>query len=280
MTNHQVHRADFTPRDTLTVVFRGVFAFALLAASLIVTTAPAAAATVGATTTCSNGVDNAGGKGLICDITVVNSITASGGSARVTVHECHGAAGAPTALCSTKTTNLVVAVTAITQCNGSSNGGGGTLRCTIVVTNNFYGGFAPGASAATVNQCVGSGDGLHTGCDPFPATTSGAAITQCNGSANGGTLVQLTCHATGTMAAAHGVTMNQCNGSGLGGGGLVICSASVASNVATGTPPPTSTFTAGSSNTSTPSPVALLIWFALGVLGLAVVEARRRSIHT
>jgi len=118
VTNHQVHRTVFTPRHTLTVVVRGVFALALLAASLIITTLPAAAATVGATTTCSNGVDNAGGKGLICDITVVNSITAGGGSARVTIHECHGAAGAPTALCSTKTTNLVVAVTAITQCNG------------------------------------------------------------------------------------------------------------------------------------------------------------------
>ena len=275
MANHQVDRTI----HPLTFLFRGVFAFALLGASLIITTAPAAAASVGATTTCSNGVDNAGGKGLICDITVVNSITASGGTARVTIHECHGAAGAPTAACTTKTTILSVAVSAITQCNGSINGGGGTLRCTIVVTNNFYGGLAPGATAATVNQCVGSGDGLHTGCTPFPATTSGAAITQCNGSANGGTLVQLTCHATGTMASAHAVAMNQCNGSGLGGGGLVICSASVVSNVAAGTPPPTSTFTVGSSSSTTPSPVARLIWFAMGVLGLAVVEARRRSIH-
>ena len=66
MANHQVDRTI----HPLTFLFRGVFAFALLGASLIITTAPAAAASVGATTTCSNGVDNAGGKGLICDITV------------------------------------------------------------------------------------------------------------------------------------------------------------------------------------------------------------------
>ena len=77
------------------------------------------------------------------------------------------------------------------QCNNSINGGGGTLRCSVVITNNYVD-VTPGATAATVNQCVGSGGGITVGCDPFPATTSGAAITQCNGSANGGTLVGLT----------------------------------------------------------------------------------------
>ena len=148
----------------------------------------ASAATIAATTTCSNGVDNTGGLGLICEVTVVNTITASGGSATVTVRECHGAAGDPQAACSTTVTNLTKPVTAVTQCNGSINGGGGTLRCSVQVTNNFVG-LSTGATAATVNQCVGSGGGITTGCDPFPATTTGATITQCNGSANGGTLV-------------------------------------------------------------------------------------------
>jgi len=71
----------------------------------------------------------------------------------------------------------------------------------------------------------------HGRCDPFPATTTGAAITQCNGSANGGTLVGLTCTAPGTKSAAHGVTINQCNGSANGCGALVICSASIANRV-------------------------------------------------
>lgn len=189
----------------------------------------ASAATLAATTTCSNGVDDTPGLGLICQVTIINTITTSGGSAKVTVRECHGAAGAPTAACSTTTSNLTRPVTNVTQCNAATNGAGGTLRCSVDVTNRFVGA-ATGATAATVNQCVGSGDGITTGCDPFPATTTGAAITQCNGSANGGTLVGLTCTATGTMSPGAGVTINQCNGSTNGGGGLVICSASI-SNV-------------------------------------------------
>ncbi len=217
----------------------GLVAFTLLAAASFITTSPASAATIAPTTTCSNGVDDTPGLGLICEVTIVNTITASGGSATVTVRECHGAAGDPEAACTTETTVLTEPVTAVTQCNDATNGGGGTLRCSVRVTNNFIG-LSPGATAATVNQCVGSGGGITTGCDPFPATTTGATITQCNGSANGGTLVGLTCTATGTMASALAVTINQCNGSANGGGALVICSASMANNaVSAPTPTPT-----------------------------------------
>ena len=184
------------------------------------------AATIGSTTTCSNGVANTGGLGLICQVTIVNTINATGGSARVTVRECHGAAGNPQAACSTRVTNLTKPVRAVTQCNGSINGGGGTLRCSVVVTNEFVGlNFA--STAATVNQCVGSGGGITSGCDPVPASTTGATITQCNGSANGGTLVGLTCTASGTTSSAASVRINQCNGSANGGGALAICSASI-----------------------------------------------------
>ena len=62
------------------------------------------AATIAPTTTCSNHVDDTPGLGLICRVTVVNRITATGGSARVTVTECHGAAGDPRASCLTRTT--------------------------------------------------------------------------------------------------------------------------------------------------------------------------------
>src|SRR4029078_3349512 len=37
------------------------------------------------------------GLGLISRISVVNTISANGGSAKVTIRECHGAAGDPTA---------------------------------------------------------------------------------------------------------------------------------------------------------------------------------------
>ncbi|HEX7611510.1 MAG TPA: hypothetical protein VF371_01960 [Candidatus Limnocylindrales bacterium] len=278
-------------RPLLTSFFRCLVALALLVPATLMITSPAAAATtLAATTTCSNGVDNTGGLGLICQVTVVNTITATGGSATVTVHECHGAAGAPSAACTDKTAVLTAPVTAVTQCNDSINGGGGTLRCSVVVTSNFYG-VSPGSTAATVNQCVGSGGGITTGCDPFPANTTGAAITQCNGSANGGTLVGLTCTATGTMASAHGVTVNQCNGSANGGGALVICSASVINNAVsstptpagtpapTRTPPPTSTVSDRSSSNSTPF-FPLMIFFALAGLGLATLVVQRRSIRS
>lgn len=216
-------------RRPLSLISPGLLALALLAAGLFSTSPASAATTIAPTTTCSNGVDNTGGLGLICEVTIVNTINAVGGTATVTVRECHGAAGDPQASCAIQTSVLTAPVTAVTQCNSSINGGGGTLRCSVRVTNNFVGS-SPAATAATVNQCVGSGGGITTGCDPFPATTTGASITQCNGSANGGTLVGLTCTASGTKTSGLAVTINQCNGSANGGGALVICSASLTNN--------------------------------------------------
>ena len=209
------------------------------------------AATAAPTTQCSNGVDNTGGLGLICEVTVVNQITATTGTATVTIRECHGAAGAPTATCINTTTTLSQPVTAVTQCNSSGNGGGGTVRCSASVTNNFAG-VTPSPVAATVDQCVGSGGGITTGCNPYPANTTSAAITQCNGSANGGTLVGLTCLATGTTTSALVVTVNQCNGSGNGGGSLVACTASISNNVIAA-PPPSATPGASVTPSVTPS---------------------------
>lgn len=242
----------------------------------------ATAATIAATTTCSNGVDNTGGLGLICEVTINNTITASGGSAVVTVRECHGAAGDPEAACTTDTANLTEPVTEVNQCNDSINGGGGTLRCSVAVVNNYIGDNL-GSESATVNQCVGSGDGLTTGCDPFPATTTGATITQCNGSANGGTLVELTCTVTPSSIVLNrpNVTINQCNGSANGGGGLVICSASLITQFPTPsagpTTPPTDTL-ATTTDVPGPGPVPLVL---AGITLLAFVAvASRRSLRT
>jgi len=245
----------------------------LLAGSLALAGA-VSAATIGPTTSCSNGVANTGGKGLICQVTIVNTFSSSGGSARVTVRECHGAAGDPTAACSTRVLNLTRPVTAVTQCNSSINGGGGTLRCSVAVTNQFVGvGFTP--TAATVNQCVGSGGGITIGCDPFPATTTGATITQCNGSANGGTLVGLTCTASGTKSATASVRINQCNGSANGGGALVICSATITNRAGVAIPP-TDTL-APAEPASAPPALPLLAGLAiLAFLGLNRRLARRQ----
>lgn len=229
-------------RRPLAFLFTCLVSAALLAGVALTSPVPVSAATtIAPTTTCSNGVDNTGGLGLICRVTIVNTITASGSSATVTVEECHGAAGDPRASCLTHKLVLGSRVTNVDQCNGSTNGGGATLQCSVSVTNNFVG-LSATTSPATVNQCVGSGGGITVGCDPFPATTSGATVTQCNGSGNGGTLVGLTCTVSGTRASRDNVTVNQCNGSSNGGGSLTICSASIR-NVIIAAPTPTPTAT-------------------------------------
>jgi hypothetical protein len=310
----------------LKALVRGLIALALLVPVAIIAAGPAAASTtIAPTTTCGNGLGDLGGRGLICEVTVVNTITASGRSAVVTVRECLGSAGAPTDgsggggfACTNKTVTLTQAVTAVTQCNNSTNGGGGTLHCSVMITNNFVG-VSPGETTATVNQCIGSGAsgivGLNINCNPVGAAT-GAAVTQCNGSANGGTLVGLTCTVTGKMASALPITVNQGNGSGNGGGSLVISSVTFINNAASttatlapgatatlapgatatlapgatratstsalggaGSLPPTSTVGDGSSNDSTPL-FLLMILTALAGMGLAAVAVQRRSIRS
>ena len=90
-------------------------------AGTFATAAPAAAGVVAPTTTCSNGVYDTLCLGLIYEITVLNTITPSGGSARVTIHECHGAAGDPEAACTTVTTVLSAPVTATSMVRPSAS---------------------------------------------------------------------------------------------------------------------------------------------------------------
>jgi hypothetical protein len=219
-----------------------LLACGLLILSSLALATGAAAATIAPTTECNNALGNGG---AVCEVTIVNTITGTGGTATVTVRECTGSAGVPETACTTTTDTLTEPVTAVTQCKGSINGGGGVLRCSVEVINNFVD-IDPAETAVTVNQCVGSGESGAIGttivCDPFPATTSGATITQCNGSANGGTLVGLLCSASGTESAGLAVLIDQCNGSANGGGTLLVCTASIENNqVAGATPAPTTT---------------------------------------
>ena len=267
-------------RRSLGFLIAAVFAVSLLSVGWLAAAPPTDAATVASTTTCSNGVANTGGLGLICQVTIANTFTGSGGSSRVTVRECHGAAGAPAAKCLTTVRIMSRPVTKVTQCNSSINGGGGTLRCSVRVVNTFVG-VSPGSTAATVNQCVGSGGGKTTGCDPFPATTTGATITQCNGSANGGTLVKLTCTATGSKSSARSVRINQCNGSANGGGALVICSASIVNRIGTTAdtlrPPETSTTVEPAARPGGFGPLAWAgLIFVLSLAGMALAQRTGR----
>jgi hypothetical protein len=281
-------------RHKISRLLVGLLGLGMLATSPLAPTARVAAATLAATTTCSNGANNAGGEGLICEVTIENTITAIGGSATVTVRECHGAAGDPEAACTVDVSVLTEPVTSVDQCNDSINGGGGTLRCSVQVTNTYVA-EDPDPVDATVNQCVGSGDGFTVGCDPFPATTTGATITQCNGSANGGTLVELTCTATGTRSDAFNVTVNQCNGSGNGGGGLVICSANIdtvnavpvpsagpsaATTAPPGAPTPPNTNAATEPTIGTPGNSSFLTLIVLSgamLLGMTLLRGKQRA---
>lgn len=275
---------------SISLLARGLFALSLLVPVAAIAATPVSAAhSLNPTTTCNNGVGSGGGQGIICEVTIVNSFTAKGGSATIRVHECQGSAGAPlSGVCTTTARDLSQPVTKITQCNSSVNGGGSTLRCTVILTDNYYG-VTPGSTAVTVNQCIGSGAGGITGqninCNPIQSTTS-AAITQCNGSANGLTLVHLNCTATGTMGSARPITINQCNGSANGGGALVECTTRMSTNVfaaalapLVATPPTTSTGSEVPGNNPAPL-LPLMILLGLGGFGLAIVFTQRRSIRS
>lgn len=214
-----LHRRAFS--GALVALF---FSVGLTAVVLQSSASPAAAANV-AFEQC-NGIQNTGGLTVTCDVVIVNTLTASAATTGsvVTVN-----GGAPTS-----SPDLI---TAVDQCNGSANGGGGTITCAVHITNNISVDSPAAATAATVNQCNdnqaddGLGNAPNT-CQPFPATTTGATITQCDGSGNGGGLVAPShCNATGMVSATLPVTVNQCNGSANGGGGKVNCTVTIVSNV-------------------------------------------------
>jgi hypothetical protein len=273
----------------LRLLVAGLAAFSVLWAASLIITVPAAAVVIAPTVTCNNGLGNGG---AVCETTVVNTITPSGASAVVTVRECVGSAGVPDATCTVTTQPLSEAVTAVNQCDGSINGGGGTLLCSVVVTNNFIGITpAPTVTAATVDQCNGS---LTTGtvraCNPDPASTTSATITQCNGSANGGG-ASLTCTASGTQSSGLAFVIDQCNGSSNGGGTRTVCSASITNNVlpAGATPPggptpapalPGVTPTTSVADQAAPigsAPVIFAALLVLGALSLTVALRFRKS---
>jgi hypothetical protein len=185
-----------------------------------------------------NGIDNVGGQALACDVTVVNNLDLATGvtSSTLTTRVCQGAAGVTDLLCTTTPGTFTDLTSSIVQCDGSGNGGGSTVTCTVSVTNNITGDAT--ASPATVNQCVGSATGGGGGglvCSPL-SSTSGATITQCNGSGNGGGATVTCTVGPSTASSALPVTISQCNGSGSGGGSLVTCSSSITNNILAAAP--------------------------------------------
>lgn len=181
-----------------------------------------------ATTSQCNGIENVGGRGVQCLMTVENALNVATGVATSTVTstQCVGAADAVS--CSAASVVVYTELTtAVDQCNASANGGGATLRCSITVINTITG--TATTAAAAINQCVGSLDtGDVRACTPDPATADASVdgITQCNGSVNGGG-GSMTCSVLPSLTSSNSAfdfLANQCNGSANGGGALIECS--------------------------------------------------------
>ena len=202
---------------------------------------------------CSSSVpDNIGGRGVTCDVTVTNNLDqATGVTSSVTeVSVCTGAANSPLT-CTTSTNTSVELVNNVSQCNYNGNGGGGAINCSVIIINNIIG--SDTATPATVNQCVGSGDGGGADpllCSPAGASTTSATITQCNDSGNnGGGSGRIICNVNplSTVSTSIPVLVNQCNNSANQGGATVICDVSITNNIV-----PASTGGTGGTGTTVP----------------------------
>lgn len=213
-----------------------VLAGVLLTAGMVVVGSASDVAHAATTSQC-NAIENVGGRGVQCLMTVENALNVATGVATstVTTTQCVGAAdavscGAASVVVYTELT------TAVDQCNASANGGGATLRCSITVINTITG--AATTAAAAINQCVGSLDtGDVRACTPDPATADASVdgITQCNGSVNGGG-GSMTCSVDPSLTSSNSAfnfLTNQCNGSANGGGALIECTVDMSTVVLT-----------------------------------------------
>jgi hypothetical protein len=252
-------------------------AVAVLAVSLLAQTPHPVSAQAAPAVQCNDdAASNVGGQGVACTVVITNNFAVGTGGtitteapSSLTMTRCTGAAGpvgAGAGTCVTTTVTSADPIALVQQCNGSANGGGGVLLCSVTVANVFSGSTVT-TSPASVYQCVGSaitGPGAPGSCTPVntPGVTSVTAATvgQCNSSGNGGTSVGFTCTVStdSTMNVAFGVNVDQCNGSSNGGGALTICSATVTNEfvMQVATPSPTPSPTATPSATASPSATA------------------------
>jgi hypothetical protein len=206
--------------------------------------------------------------GLTCNVTVVNTIRGNTTRSTTTVsRQCSlGPCSSPNGTFTTNSTSLVRTVR---QCNGSDNDAAHPITCNVTITNNISADTAKArpVTAATVNQCVGSGGGGggSVNCAPFPAATTGATVTQCNGSANGGgATVDCAVGTASTVSGAVPITVNQCNGTGNPGGSTVTCRTTLTTRItavqstatATATATATPTATPGATSTASPAQVS------------------------
>src|SRR5687768_633876 len=156
------------PRRTLRILLAlFVVAAGLSLAGISLAPTPAQAAPV-SIDQCNgqNGGPAGATTGIVCAVTVVNTINGGARSSTVTVartcslEPCEP--GDTAALLRTVTTSYPDVVTTIAQCNDSANDAAPPLvTCTVSVINNISADTpnAQPVTAATVDQCVGTGGG-------------------------------------------------------------------------------------------------------------------------
>ena len=221
-----------------------------------------------------NYVETGAARELICTVNIVNYIDVVEGTtvSKVSTTVCAGAPGEAGCVTTpgTLTTDLVGSVN---QCNNSVNAGGSIVTCTVNIVNNISG--TGLTSPATVNQCIGSGQG--GGTEPTmicaPSAASGADIIQCNTAGNGGGATErVQCSTlTSTVSSLLPVTIVQCNDSANGGGDLVTCRAQITTTfVGDLTPEEIPSFGAASRG------LILLAVLVTGVGAVSLLAARRR----
>jgi len=272
-----------------------VLAGAFSVAALALPASTAQAANIGINQ--CNGIDGTpqgATTGLTCTVTVVNTINGGTRSSTTTVTRRCSLGPCPPGN-GTFTTRSTSLVTNVTQCNASANDAAPPLvTCRVNITNNISAGTAGATpvTAATVNQCVGTGGGAGkydgTGplvCTPFPATTTGATVTQCNGSVTGGGSTAACSVATSSkVSPAIPIRVNQCNGTGNKGGTLLTCSTTISTNVMAASQVakvPTGGVATGGGSTAGLQDTWLLM-LGVGLLLAAAISARlgRRAART
>jgi hypothetical protein len=222
-------RATWRIMVTALIMFTGAFSLASLA---LPTVAQASTMTVDQCNVHVPGVAGAT-TALKCTVTVVNTVSGTSTRSRTTVTRlCTlGPCSTPNG---TFVTDSVSLVTDIRQCNGSDNDASHAITCYVNVINNIGRG-TPAAqplSAATVNQCVGSGTGGGGVLSCSPSSATGTTVTQCNGSGNGGGgKVHCTVDPQSRVSGAIPITVKQCNGTGNPGGAVLTCNASVITRI-------------------------------------------------
>lgn len=221
-----------------------------------------------------NGIANAGGSNVYCNVTVTNHVPTGTTESGVTTDQCIGSTGGggSTEACTPlgSTTNATV-----TQCNGSSNGPGtyaGEPGVGCTVTG------AESALPVTINQCNGTSNGggsavtcMATVSDVFTTAATSSTPTAPGAGGTTGTTGTGGTTATGGVGGGSGGAVGA-GGSTGSGSGAAGASGTVASVIPTGAP---QTGFGGASLSTSPA-LAYVGGIALTAAGLTMVLAIRR----